>query len=199
MLIWHKRELENFFIAPDYIEKSQFLNVTPKILRQRILKECNRRIFFDAANLTLAALKRRLRIQFAPDFSNPAQFRTEADDARLLEESSELEDKRDSFANIFEKSEVRIIYSDFVLNLSKGRIPLQYAKGTWLERMSGKEVFRSIAGSCFRVEAADGTILQGKTQNNEIAKQLLKLPLDQQPQDFQLLVTLIKDRIKLSP
>ena len=198
MLIWHKRELENFFIDPDYIGKSLFLksNISMRTLKQRIIKECNRRIFLDAANLTLAALKRRIRTQFAPDFSNPIQFKTEADGARVLEESPELEDKRNSFAQIFEKNEVNRIYSDFVLELSGGNLPLRYGSGTWLERMSGKEVFRFIAGSCFRVEAADGTILQGKLQNNEIAKELLKLPLEQQPNNFQLLVNLLKVRVK---
>ncbi len=196
MLIWHKRELENFFIDPDYIGKSLFLKITMKTLRQRIIKECNRRIFLDAANLTLAALKRRIRSQFAPDFGNPAQFKTEADGARILDKSPELEDKRSSFADIFEKSAVNKTYFDFVHELSGGSLPLRYGSGAWLERMSGKEIFRSIAGSCFRVEAANGTILQGKDQNKEIAKQLLTLPLDQQPRDFQLLVNLLEARVK---
>ena len=198
MLIWHKRELENFFIDPDYICKSKWLKVTPNTLRQRIIKEFNRRIFLDAANLTLSALKRSIRIQFAPDFSNLAQFMTKADGARILDESPELEEKRNSFTTIFEKNKVNKIYSDFVLELSGGNLPLQYGSGNWIERMSGKEVFRSIAGSCFRVEAADGTILQGKEQNKQIVKQLLELPLNQQPHDFQLLVSLLENRIKIS-
>ena len=38
MLIWHKRELENYFIAPDYLEKSSFLKPDVDV-KQRILKE----------------------------------------------------------------------------------------------------------------------------------------------------------------
>lgn len=198
MVIWRKRELENYFIDPAYIEKSEFLRVTPSMLRQRILDECNRRLFLDAANLTLSALKRSIRIQFAPDFTNPTNFKTEADGAKVLDESIELEAKRNSFVSIFKKTAVNKIYSDFVAELCGGSLPLTYGSGTWLERMSGKETFRSIAGSCFRVTAASGTTLRGKIQNNEIAKQLLQLPLTEQPQDFQILVNLLDQRAKSS-
>lgn len=196
MVIWRKRELENYFIAPDYIERSSFLSVPIENVRQRILDECNRRIFLDAANLTLAALKRGIRKQFPSDFGDPAQFQTEADGARQLETSPGLEEHRKLVADLFEKNVVNRIYSGFVLELSDSRLPLEYGSGTWLERMSGKEIFHCIAGPCFRVEAADGTILQGKVQNNEIAKALLALPLDQQPEDFQHLFRLLRARVK---
>jgi hypothetical protein len=35
LLIWRKRELENYFIDPEYIEKSEFLSVSRDDLRQR--------------------------------------------------------------------------------------------------------------------------------------------------------------------
>lgn len=196
MVIWRKRELENYFIAPDYIERSSFLKLPIANIRQRILDECNRRIFLDAANLTLSALKRGIRKQFPSDFSDPTQFQTEADGARQLETSPGLEDQRRLAAGLFEKDAVNGIYSGFVRELSDRRLPLEYGSGTWLERMSGKEIFHSIAGLCFRVPAADGRILLGKVQNNEIAKELLALPLDQQPDDFQHLFRLLEARVK---
>lgn len=196
MLIWRKRELENYFVDPDYIEKSSFLRVTGDEIRKRIIDECNRRIFLDAANLTLAALKRNIRRnEFPSDFTDPEHFHTEADGARKLEESPELDDQRGYLVDQMKKDLARATYSSFVVELSGAILPLQYGSGTWLERMSGKEVFRCIAGPCFRVKAADGTYLQGAVQHREIAKGLLALPFDEQPRDFQLLFELLKARV----
>lgn len=201
MLIWRKRELENYFIDPVYIEKSGHLkqDVTGQQLRQRILDECNRRIFLDAANLTLAALKRGIRGKFICDFSDPEKFRTEDDGVQQLEEHQRFKELGESIAGFFLEDRVINIYSEFVRELSGGVLPLRYGSGSWLERMSGKEIFRCIANSCFRVITRDNETLQGKKQNNEIAKTLVSLPCTEQPTDFQQLLELLKTRVDSNP
>ncbi|MEI6708332.1 MAG: hypothetical protein WCK96_14510 [Methylococcales bacterium] len=195
MLIWHKRELENYFIDPDYLEKTSFLK--PNVnLRQRILKECNHRLFLDAVNLTLYALNRALRKHLPINhFADPFQFQNKNDGVVQLEQLTGFANKRTDVVNILEKESVKKIYSDFVDELSGGVIPLKYGSGTWLERMSGKEVFRVIANDCFQVLNASNVLLTGKEQNKQIAKELVKLPIKQQPPDFQELVNLLKKRV----
>ncbi len=180
---------------PDYLMGSRFLKVTGPELRQRILDECNRRLFLDAANLTLLALHRKVRTPFAGHFRNPDEFPTQSDGAKRLEGHAALLDKAASVAGTLSKGTVAGLYSTFVDELGGGTFPLQYGVGNWLERMSGKEVFRSIAGSCFQVIARDGRTLQGKDQNKEVAKTLLGLPIDRQPADFRQLVDLLKARV----
>jgi hypothetical protein len=199
MLIWRKRELENYFIDPSYIEKSQYLKkgLSGSRLKQRILDACNRRIFLDAANLTLAALKRGIRGDFPCDFGDPQQFQTVEEGARQLQEYGQFQDIGNSVADFFTKDRINNIYAEFVGELSGGVLPLQYDTGSWLERMSGKEIFRSIANECFKVVAVNGTTLQGKEQNKEIAKDLLALPLTEQPEDFQQLFALLEKRVGL--
>jgi hypothetical protein len=195
MLIWHKRELENYFIDPDYLRKSSFLKSNVDV-DQRILKECNHRLFLDAANLTLYALSRKLRVMLAiKHFADPFKFQNKNDGILQLEQLSKLADKKTEFANILENDAIKSIYSDFVDELSGGVLPLQYSSGTWLERMSGKEVFRVIANDCFHVTDAANVLLTGKEQNKQIAKELVKLPLAQQPTDFQAIVSSLKQRI----
>ncbi|WP_295430134.1 hypothetical protein [uncultured Thiodictyon sp.] len=195
VIIWRKRELENYFIDPDYLMGSRFLKVPEPVLRQRILDECNRRLFLDGANLTLLALHRSVRTSFASHFANPDDFRTRSDGEKRLEELAALFDKATAVAATLSKNAVAVLYATFVDELSGGAIPLQYGVGSWLERMSGKEVFRCIAGTCFQVIAADKSTLQGKVQNKEIAKGLLELPIAQQPADFRQLVDLLRTRV----
>lgn len=196
MLIWRKRELENYFIAPDYIEKSSFLKSDIDV-RQRILDVCCSRLFLDAANLTLLYLSRELRRPLAiGHFANPELFKDEGEGILQLELlADQLEDKKTSIAGVLEKDFVKQKYFHFVNELSDGVFPLQYGSGTWLERMSGKEVFRVIANQCFQVRNASNVLLQGKEQNKQIAKELVSLTLSQQPSDFQDIVKLLKTRI----
>jgi len=195
MLIWRKRELENYFIAPEYIGKSSFLK--PDInVDQCILNECNRRLFLDAANLTLYALSRELRKPLTiKHFAEPAQFKNANDGLMQLEQLSGLVDKKTKVVAILKNDNVKEIYAGFVKELSGDRLSLKYDSGTWLERMSGKEVFRVIANECFQVRDAANNLLTGKEQNKQIARQLSKLPLTQQPTDFQELVALLKKRV----
>jgi hypothetical protein len=195
MLIWRKRELENYFIAPEYIGKSSFLKPNVNI-NQRILKECNRRLFLDAANLTLYALSRDLQKPLnIKHFAEPDQFQNVNDGLLHLEQLSGLVDKKTEVDNILKNDTVKELYVDFIKELSGGFLPLQYDSGTWLARMSGKEIFRVIANECFQVRDAANNLLTGKEQNKQIARQLAKLPLAQQPADFQELVDLLKKRV----
>ncbi|MCX7096751.1 MAG: hypothetical protein NTV43_02465 [Methylococcales bacterium] len=195
MLIWRKRELENYFIDPAYLSQSQFLKPNVDV-KQRILDECNRRLFLDSANLTLYALSRELRKPLAiRHFANPDLFQNEDDGLLQLGQLSQFANKTSEVAAILNGARINGIYLDFVQELSGGVFPLQYGSGTWLERMSGKEVFHAIASQCFLVKDASGTVLTGKAQNKQIAKQLARLPLAQQPVDFQELVALLKTRL----
>lgn len=196
MLIWHKRELENYFIDPEYIKKSIYLK--PEInIRQRILDECNRRIFLDSANLTLLSISRELQKPLSiSHFGDRDKFKDKnAGLIKLDGLSTSMDDKKVSVAAILEKNTVDQRYFSFIEELSGGTIPLQYASGSWLERMSGKEIFRTIANQCFEVKNLEGNLVTGKEKNKIIAKELTKLPLGDQPSDFQELVNLLQSKV----
>lgn len=196
MLIWHKRELENYFINPDYIEKSSFLKSGSNI-RKHILDECNRWIFLDAANLTLYSISRELRKPLPiKHFKNRDEFRDQnAGTLKLEGLSVSMDTKKISVATVLEKEAVNQRYFQFIEELSGGTIPLQYDSGSWLERMSGKQIFRVIANQFFEVKDLEGNLVKGREQNKIIAKELVKLPLEQQPSDFQTLVSLLQNKV----
>jgi hypothetical protein len=195
MLIWHKRELENYFIDPDYINQSIYLK--PGIdIQKSILDECNLRLFLDAANLTLYSISRELRRPLPiPHFKNPAEFKDKDAGILKLDGLSAMSEKQASVATVLEQDTVKNRYSEFIEELSGGIIPLRYDLGSWLERMSGKEIFRVLANQCFEVKDLEGNLVKGKEQNKIIAKELVKLPIQEQPQDFQNLVKLLHNKV----
>jgi hypothetical protein len=196
MLIWHKRELENYFIDPDYIEKSSFLKPAINI-RKHILDECNRRIFLDAANLTLYSISRELRKPLPiQHFRNRDEFQNQnAGRLKLEGLTAAMDDRKTSVTTCLEKDSINQRYLEFIQELTSGIIPLQYGSGSWLERMSGKEIFRAIANQYFEVKSLAGNLVTGKEKNKIIAKGLTKLSLQEQPLDFQELIRLLQHKV----
>jgi hypothetical protein len=195
LLIWRKREVENYFIEPDYIAQSTYLKVTLPVLRAAILKEANKRVFMDAVNLVIMSLHREVGRPFALHFRNPDDFKKESDGLNLLLGLGEIPAKRTSVSNELDPAMLGVRYQHHLDEITGGKIPLVYGTGAWLDLMSGKEIFRAIAGKCFQVRDLTGKLVQGRDQHNEIAKELLKRPLAHQPTDFQQLVALIRKRV----
>ncbi len=198
LLVWHNRELENYFLNPEYICKSTYLK--PNIdIKKRILDECNLRIFLDAANLTIYKINRELQqepFKTIRHFTDLTSFANKMNGENQLLEAFFTGDRINSLAGILGVENIKEIYSNFVEELSGGVFPLEYGAGNWLERMSGKEVFHIISNQCFEVKDASGNLLHGKEKNKQIAKQLVKLPIHEQPQDFQKLVEVLRNRIR---
>lgn len=201
LLIWRKRELENYFIDPDYVKKSNWLKpkITEATLRAAILKEAQYRLYMDAANLVLMELNEIVCAHFAEHFADVSKFRTEAAALSVLTSFDQIACKLASVQHTLEQSVIEATFRRYVAELSGGQIPLQYGSGTWLNRMSGKEIFRSIISSCFLVEDASGDPVTGKKKATEVAKDLLRQDLNEQPNDFIQLINLMNARVTSAP
>ena len=197
ILILRKRELENYFIDPAYLAKAKDLD--PNFpLEQKILDICNDRIFIEATNLTLYSLDRKLKRTLGiRHFTEIEQFQTYEDGLQRLQSLSQIPQRQESITELLEADSIAQIYQHFIQELTNGVIPLEYDQGNWLERMAGKEIFEVVASQAFRVLNQKGTIQQGKKRMKLIAKDLVRrLPLAEQPQDFQELVELLADRLQ---
>jgi hypothetical protein len=201
LIIWRKRELENYFIDPDYVKNSKWLKpkVTEAKLRAVILKEAQLRLYMDAVNLVLMELNDEVCAHFAEHFADVSKFRTETAALGVLTSYDQVADKLTKVQSALEQSVITASFHRYVAELSGGQIPLRYGSGTWLSRMSGKEIFRSVINSCFEVKDANGTPVIGKKKATEVAKDLLRLPLSDQPGDFAQLINLMTARVAVSP
>jgi hypothetical protein len=53
LLIWRSREIENYFLDPDYLALSSYTSASVEEIRVSILQCVQQRVFLDAANLVL--------------------------------------------------------------------------------------------------------------------------------------------------
>lgn len=199
LIHWRKRELENYFIEPSYIEKSEWLIKTPEELRAIVLAEARRRLFIEASNIVLLKIRTGVLIPPTAWFKQVERFTNRADALTELQNAPALSTRETELSALFAAQYREQMFDEALFDLTGGKTQLEYGAGTWLERLSGKEIFRSVAGSLFRVQDASGTIIQGIEQNNEVAKGLLKLPMSEQPADFQQLIQLLNSKIQGHP
>lgn len=194
LLFWRKRELENYFIEPDYLRRSEFHAKTLNELQERILTEAQRRYFLEAANLVLQKIRSAIMTPPTAWFTQVETFANRSDALRALQNSPELQQRGDEISAALSSQERERMLDEILHLLSGGNTQLQYGTGEWLNLMSGKQIFRAIAGEVFRVPNASGVPIHGRDQNNEVAKELLRKPLNHQPADFQQLVALLKNK-----
>lgn len=196
LLHWRKRELENYFIDPIYLERSEYLVKSRDELQNIVLEEANRRLFIEASNLVLLRLRSGILVPPTAWFRQVGDFSCRDDAVQQLQNAPQLEERGLEIAALLTLQRREELLDEVLHDLTGGNAQLEYGTGTWLERLSGKEIFRSIAGSLFQVRGASGAIIQGLDRNEEVAKGLLKLTLHEQPLDFQELIQLLTTKIQ---
>jgi len=195
LLVWRRRELENYFLDPIYLKESQYLVKSEDELTAKIQKMAQQRLFLDAANLVLLELREGLMRPPEAAFRQPEQFQDRAAALTQLQGCKGLADKKSKAAQLVEASHLETRLDAWLSKMTGGGATLEYASGEWLALMSGKELFHSVMNEAFKVNGSDGALLTGIKKNAAVVRKLLEMPLTKQPQDFQQLVTLIKLRV----
>jgi hypothetical protein len=196
LLIWRKRELENYFIAPEYAAQSEFLSVSESQLQDRILAACRRRFYMDVVNLVIIRIREELKQNWVETFNRVSDFRTRDEALSKLLELPAFPNRKKVTSKAVDRRALKILFKSRHDEFTGGTDSLEYGSGRWLDLIRGKDVFQSIAGNCFQVRDSQGRLLQGKAKFLQIAKSLTRLPIERQPADFSELCRLLERRVK---
>ena len=195
LLIWRRREIENYFLEPDYLVQSQYCRVEKDELEQQILKFANKRLFLDAANHVVVSIREELKRNWIEKFSNPNEFSSKEMALEKLKRANEFEQHRTNVENKVSVEEVERRFCECLAAMTSDQEQIAYGQGDWLDMVQGKKILSQVINSRSfqQVKAADGKVLQGREKINEIVKDLLGK--DEQPADFVELRRLITRRI----
>ena len=197
LLIWRRREVENYFLDPEYLFRSKFCKVSQDDLKDSILQFANERLFLDVANHVIIHIREELKENWIQKFTNPAEFSTKQDALQKLQGANEFGQYSKKVQKKVSPTELERRFSEFLERMTGGQEQLSFGIGKWLELIQGKKVFNQVVNSaCFRVPAADGTALAGREKMNEIVKDLLRKDDVVQPEDFTKLKNLITVRVE---
>ncbi len=196
LLVWRRREIENYFLEPAYLLHSQFCQASQGDLEEKVLKCANERLFLDAANHVVISIREELKRNWIEKFSNPADFSTKGKALQRLINANQFGQYRSTVDQTVSADEVEHRFHECVELMTGGQSTLAFGTGEWLCMVQGKKVFAQVINSgCFSVQAMDGTVLQGREKINEIVKDLLQKDTSVQPADFVTLKQLIDTRM----
>jgi len=199
LLIWPRRELENYFIIPEYLLRSKHLVKSEDELRACIRDECQKRLYLDAANQVITDCRGLLTQQWISHFDKPAMCPTREATLAALRARPEFAGKQAEFVACSHPDALAERFLSFLDELTGGSDPLEFGHGRWLERIRGKAVMPAVVARCFRVRNAADEPLQGRPAELELARELLQRPLTDQPEDLQELHRVIRTRVRGAP
>jgi CRISPR/Cas system CSM-associated protein Csm2 small subunit len=197
LLVWYRRELENYFLIPEYLSKSQYLTVSEDELRQRIRGTFQERLYLETANYVIVSLRETLKNEWITLFK-PTDFKTKDEAIAKLVNMPAFTEQLNRMGSLFCQEKLKELFEECLDTFTGGNEndTLEFERGQWLELMGGKKVLLSIINSsCFKMKDAQSNSLQGKVKLSEIVKDLVRKPIDEQPNDFQRLHEIISRRI----
>lgn len=195
LLIWRRRELENYFLIPEYLIKTHYKHCSLDALKNCILETANKRIFLDAANIVIVSLREELKKKWIETFTNISDFKTKEMALEQLLAKENFQWKRNETHEKLHKESITQMFEVAIETLLGGQSSLDFAHGSWLALVSGKDVLPTVINKCFQVNVKR-KILQGPERLMEVVRSLLKLDLQEQPDDFIELHGLMARQVK---
>ena len=196
LLIWRWREIENYFLVPDYLCQSRYCQVSQGELEQKILQFANERLFLDVANQVITSIREELKRTWIEHFSNPAQFSSKEEALEKLKDANEFDQHRTDVTQKVSVNEIELRFHDYLNGMTGAQSQLVLGHGNWLEMIKGKKVLAKVVNSGdVNVPTTDRKALQGRAKLNEVVKDLLRKDESIQPNDFVILKQLINERI----
>lgn len=92
LLIWRRKEIENYFLNPEFLKSSEFYNkeIPDNKLKNKILELANERLYLDVANYVLISIREDIKSYKIKKFNDIASFSNDKDALEKL--SQELND-----------------------------------------------------------------------------------------------------------
>ena len=194
LLVWRRREIENYFLDPEYLSCSQYCRATEEVLSMQIVRCARKRVYLDVANQVIISFREELKRTWIKLFSDLSEFPTRDRALAKLREASEFDRHRDKVSKCLSLEQIEKRFTTWLEVMTGGQDKIAFGKGKWLELIRGNKVLNEVVHSRnFRVHG-----LTGREKLNAIVKDLLQEGSDNMPDDFIALRDLIGSRIDQS-
>lgn len=193
LLVWRRREIENYFLEPGYLARSRHVSVARQRLAEAIREAFQRRLYLDVANLIITDTREEQKENWIELFTRADDLPTADQALAALLARQEFASRRRAVSSSLTSRAISNRFSRTLEQITGGADPLEYGQGRWLELLKGKPVLQALVSNTrgIAVRDDDGKRLQGRDAISAIARDLLARPLCEQPDDFQQLHSLI--------
>lgn len=201
LLIWRKRELENYFLDPPLLASSPHTKGDEQSIADEMLRIARERFWMECANQVIISIREEQKQQWIGLFSRPKELQDEGTARRKLLERTEWRKRSRTVTSSVEVGRITTMFDQTVEEWSGGRCPIEFGHGIWPSRMSGKSILRMILGGrLFVVKDTTGKPVQGPKKVVKILKDLGRQhagveEANQVPRDFLELREALRRRV----
>ena len=200
LLVWRKREIENYFLDPEYLSYSQYFVGVSERHREFVVERAQHRLYLDVANSVIVSLRESIKKNRVQAFTDPEALLTREMALRALIDLRFGEKYRNLSDQALSSARIAAAFHDTLRTMTGETTGtgdrLGLGAGQWINMMRGKKLFAEVVGSSlFRVEDRYGNMLSGVQAGNEVVRDLLQNQGITQPSDFDELKQIIVQRI----
>ncbi len=196
LLVWRRREIENYFLDPPFLVESEYCSAVEADLQTLLVAAAEERLFLDVANSVILSVRDEQKSKWIDLFSNPADFATKEDAVDRLTSEKAFGERSRNVSSMVLKDKLAERFENILATMIGDVERLTYGTGRWIEMISGKKILRRLLNSgVFAVKDANGRRLTGKDMEQEIVRKLAVKNVNSRPSDLGELQRLIRDRV----
>lgn len=152
LLIWRKREIENYFLSIDYLMQSSYIDCGAEQIQNHLLDIARQRVFLEAANYVIVGCREKFKSNWIQIFDRVSEFTTRNDALQQLISMSEFSQYQQDFAQHTDSSNLERELDQILRSFRGESEDLVIGCGNWINLMRGKELLPTLISRCFRVK-----------------------------------------------
>lgn len=196
LLVWRRREIENYFLDPSFLLESKHCIATEPELTGALVMAAQEQLFLDVANHVILSIREEQKLTWIEQFSNPVEFSSKNEAIQRLTSAKEFSDRRRAVSSMVTKRELGERFEARLEMMTGCGDQLTYGQGRWVEMIRGKKVLPQLLNlRGFEIRDAEGQEVTGKDRAYEIVRELAVKDVDNRPADIGELQRLIEDRV----
>lgn len=198
LLVWRRREIENYFLDPPFLMESKFrrTSTSEEKLKTTLVRAAQKRLFLDVANSVISSIREEQKFTWIQHFTNPVDFPSRSAAIEQLISKEAFVERGRKVSEMLSKDALENWLEESLASMTGGGETLTYGRGQWVAMIRGKRVLPQLLNSGgFQVKDATGQTLQGDEIVKEIVKELIVKEVASRPSDLVRLKQLIQKRV----
>ena len=197
LLIWRRREIENYFLDPPFLLASTYCVSTQATLTTNLVEAAQERLFLDVANYVISWVREKQKSTWIKHFSNPADFTSKNEAVEQLSSRREFSDRLRTVSSMLSKAAIVVRFEAGLEMMTGGGEEIVYGRGRWVEMTRGKKILAQLVNSNgFVVKNAEGQNVTGKDKLYEVVRELIVKDVSSRPTDLVEMQQLIQRRVR---